>query len=131
MLYIRVSIKMIDARIERMKIRMKRIFLQIRFICINLYHRRFYGNMDLSNTHENWILICKTHKKPASIEAGFLWYYTNYIAAVVFLPQLFPDFEQQDLVDFFFFPLSAKLTPDTNITAVANRNTFFIFCILF
>jgi hypothetical protein len=71
MLYIRVSIKMIDARIERMKIRMKRIFLQIRFICINLYHRRFYGNMDLSNNHENWILICKTHKKPASIEAGF------------------------------------------------------------
>jgi hypothetical protein len=55
MLYIRVSIMMIDAQIERMKIRMKRIFLQIRSIGINLYHQRFYGNMDLSNTDENWI----------------------------------------------------------------------------
>jgi hypothetical protein len=35
------------------------------------------------------------------------------------------------LVHFFFFPLSAKVIPDTNTNAVANRNTFFICVILF
>ena len=49
--------------------------------------------------------------------------------AVIFLPQLLPDLEQHDLVHlpfFLFLPLSAKLTPEINNAAVANKNTFFI-----
>jgi hypothetical protein len=41
-----------------------------------------------------------------------------------------PDFEQHDLVHFFFLPLSAKLIPETNTNAVANSNTFFIIEVL-
>jgi len=40
--------------------------------------------------------------------------------------------EQQDLPFahfFFFLPLSAKVTPVTSKTAVANKNTFFIIMI--
>ena len=51
------------------------------------------------------------------------------MAAVVFLPQLLPVFEQQDLVHLLFFlvlPVSAKLIPVIKKAAVANRNTFFI-----
>ena len=48
------------------------------------------------------------------------------ISTDVPVPQDLPDLEQQDLVHFFFFPLSAKVTPDTSTNAVANRNTFFI-----
>jgi len=48
------------------------------------------------------------------------------VLVVLVVPQDLPDLEQQDLVHFFFFPLSAKVTPDTNKNAVANRNTFFI-----
>jgi hypothetical protein len=44
------------------------------------------------------------------------------------LQQDFEVFEQQDFpfAHFFFFPLSAKVNPVTNMAAVANKSTFFI-----
>ena len=56
-----------------------------------------------------------------------------YIPELIFFPQDLPDLLQQDFVHWLFFlflPLSAKLTPDTNNAAVANRNIFFIYIVL-